>query len=218
MVLVALKLWSSVLFLQTTAASSDTLHIRRAADPVAFDGAANSVEYGVPTLSIRTGQTSVSLWVVRHEGYVYIAADLPDSTYYWGDDLVVSLDPRGDDIAALKWDDTQWYIRRMTDSSQIFHGSPEGKWTAPRGDPDWRLGASRSGEGWELRSQSGAEGWSLELRLDEEWFAGERGRNPRIAFRTYDDQPHGWYVWPTRTGLKHPTEVERTPGWWALVM
>jgi hypothetical protein len=40
----------------------------------------------------RGGRGEVRVWVVRAGGAIHVAAAIPDSTFYWGDDLVVSLD------------------------------------------------------------------------------------------------------------------------------
>ncbi|MEP6573911.1 MAG: hypothetical protein ABJD11_14505 [Gemmatimonadota bacterium] len=206
-----------VLLLQLAATSADTLVIRRATTPPVFDGRADSVEYGSPTAIITKPGGVVRLWLRRSGESVYLAAELDDSSFYWGDDLVIGLDTGGDRASTPQHDDFQWYLRRVTDSSIVYRGR-NGTWEAPRDDPDWRLGSERTGGGWELRSVSDSSRWSLELRLDGEWFAGESGHAPGFTVRTYDDAPHGWFVWPERAALKHPTELERRPDLWGTVV
>ncbi|HXE57755.1 MAG TPA: hypothetical protein VNK43_07135 [Gemmatimonadales bacterium] len=200
----------------TAPVSIDTLRIVEATRPPAFDGVADDSEYGTPSLVIRTGQGTVAVWARRWRGEIYLAAALPDSTWYWGDDFVLSLDPRGDRGSTPGPDDIQWYVRRAADSSVIHRGA-QGRWTPPRGDPDWRLGRSREGEGWALRTADGPRGWSLELRLGAGWLAGGGGAPPAMAVRVYDDAPHGWFVWPAVPGLPAPTALERRPDRWAVV-
>jgi hypothetical protein len=61
-------------------------------------------------------------------------------------------------------------------------------------------------------------GWSLELKLDQAYF-GEAGTGaPGMAFRVYDNDPHGWHIWPAPAGIKQATEVERRPALWAVVL
>jgi hypothetical protein len=171
---------------------------------------------GKPTLRIRTGQGSVKVWVVQAADTIFIAAAVPDTTPYWGDDFVVSLDTRGDAARTLQHDDFQLYFRRVLDSSVVFRGR-NGRWEPPRGDPDWRLGADRSGGGWEVTGASNARGWKLLLRLDPAWIAGEAGRLARIAFRVYDDSPGGWFAWPLPPPGARATVVEGTPSLWSPV-
>lgn len=199
------------------AAPTDTLRLHALTAAPAFDGVASEAEYGAPALRLATAQGEARIWLARHGAHVYIAAELPDSTFHWGDDLVVSLDPMGDRTPAPGHDDTQWCLRRVMDSSVVYRGA-HGRWMAPGDDPDWRVGGAREGDGWDVRSVSTARGWSVELRLVREWFEDEGGpRTPAIAFRTYDDAPHGWRAWPLAPDVRQPTAVERDPRRWAAV-
>jgi len=196
---------------------ADTVRIVPADRAPVFDGHADSAEYGLPTLAIARPAGLVQLWLRSHGGMVYLAARLPDSTFYWGDDLVISLDTRGDRAASPQHDDFQWYLRRSLDSSQVFRGEA-GRWLPPRGDPDWVLGKERSAAGWEVRSSDGPEGWTVELRLDPGYFGEAGPLHPGMAFRVYDNDPHGWHIWPSPSGIRQPTEVERRPALWAVVL
>lgn len=204
----------TLLTLTATLAMGDTLRIRPLPTAPAFDGLVSEAEYGAPMFTLGSGEG----WVVSSRDTVIIAVRFADSSYYWGDDVVVSLDVWGDRGTAPGHDDFQWYLRRVLDSSVVYRGE-QGKWRAPRDDPDWRLGKDREGGGWEVRSVSDSAGWSLELRLDEAFFREARpGATPALAFRTYNDAPHGWSLWPPRDRLRHPTEVERRPELWAPVV
>lgn len=203
----------TLLTLTATLALGDTLRIRPLPTAPVFDGLVSEAEYGAPMFTLGSGEG----WVVSSRDTVIIAVRFADSSYYWGDDLVVSLDVWGDRGAAPGHDDFQWYLRRTLDSSVVYRGE-QGKWRAPRDDPDWRLGRDREGGGWEVRVASDSAGWSLELRLDAAFFREARpGTTPALAFRTYNDAPHGWSTWPARDGLRHPTELERRPEWWVPV-
>jgi hypothetical protein len=197
------------------AAPRDTVPVRLVESAPADAGSSSAV-LGEPALRLGTGQGAASFWLLRTHDSAFVVARIPDSTYYWGDDLVISLDVTGDRGRVPGQDDFQWYFRRSLDSSVVYRGRG-GRWEAPRGDPDWRLGASREGGGWTVDSQSEAAGWALVLRLDAAWLEGEAGRRPGIAFRIYDDSPSGWFAWPARAAGRQPAGVERVPDLWGVV-
>lgn len=201
-----------LLTLQTTA---DTLKIGIMERPPPAR-IADATALGVPQLRLRTRQGTAQIWFLRARDTVFLAARIPDSTPYWGDDFVVSLDTGGDGAASPQHDDFQLYFRRVLDSSVVYRGR-NGRWQPPRDDPDWRLGSERAGGGWEVSAEDGARGWSVLVRLDPAWFAGDSGRWSRIAFRIYDDSPGGWFSWPSPSGGAPPTIVEGTPSLWAPI-
>jgi hypothetical protein len=176
----------------------------------------DSAVLGSPRVRIPTRQGAALIWVLRARDTVFIAASIPDSTVYWGDDFIVSLDTRGDAAPDPQHDDFQLYFRRVLDSSVVFRGR-NGRWEPPRADPDWRLGAERSGGGWEVAGRERRTRWDLLLRMDPAWFAGEAGRLPRIAFRIYDDSPSGWFAWPPPSGSTPHSQVEQAPSLWVPV-
>jgi putative phosphoesterase len=198
------------------AAALDTIRLVAAVHPPLFDGRASIEEYGAPSIGITRPGGVTSLWLRRDSAYVYLAASMPDSTFSWADDLVISLDVPGDRDPGPGHYDFQWYFRRMLDSSVVYRGEG-GRWRAPQDDPDWRLGAAREGGGWEVRSQSTDSGWSLEIRFDPEYFTPPPGRSTGLAVREFDDQPQGWYAWPHPSSVRQPTEVERRPALWAVI-
>ena len=204
-----------LLALALQAAPRDTAPVRLV-ESVPADAGSSAAALGEPALRIGTGQGAASIWLLRTRDSAFVVARIPDSTYYWGDDLVISLDVSGDRGAVPGHDDFQWYFRRALDSSVVYRGRG-GRWEAPRGDPDWRLGASREGGGWTVGSRSEATGWSLVLRLDPAWLEGEAGRRPGIAFRIYDDSPSGWFAWPAPESGRQPVSVERLPDAWAVL-
>jgi len=112
----------------------DTLRIRAlTGSPPSFDGVVAEREYGTPSVEMPTAQGGVRVWSVRSGDTVYIAARMTDSTFYWGDDFVISLDPLGDRTPGPGHDDTQWYFRRVLDSSVVNRGR-HGRWMAPSDD------------------------------------------------------------------------------------
>ncbi len=194
----------------------DTIPLLPADRPPVFDGYADGAEYGVPSILITRAAGAVPVWLRQDGAFVYLAARITDPTFSWGDDLVISLDTHGDGGGGPGHDDFQWYFRRVADSSVVYRGEA-GKWRAPRDDPDWHLGAERSGGGWEVRIESDSAGWSVELRLDAAWFREAPLGAPRLALRTYDDDPQGWFPWPNPAGIRQPTIVERSPDLWGVV-
>lgn len=195
---------------------SDTLRIRDVPQPVRPDAPADSAHLGLPQVRIGTGQGTALIWLLRAVDTVFVVARIPDSTRYWGDDFVVSLDTRGDGGPTPGHDDFQLYFRRTVDSSVVYRGR-NGRWEPPRGDPDWRIGTERSGGGWEVSVREERKRWLLVLRLDPAWFSSGAGRAARIAFRIYDDAPGGWYSWPPPQGTSRPATVEQTPEAWIPV-
>jgi hypothetical protein len=198
------------------AQTGDTLRISTIPHPPPAYAGIDSVALGDPTLRIRTRQGSARVWILRATDTVFIAAAIPDTTPYWDDDFVLSLDTRGDAAPTVQHDDFQLYFRRVLDSSVVFRGR-NGRWEPPRGDPDWRLGIDRSGGGWEVSGTNDSRGWTLLLRLDHAWFAGESGRRARIAIRVYDDSPGGWFSWPLPPPGRPATVVEDSPELWRPV-
>jgi hypothetical protein len=196
--------------------SADTLEIRSIERPPRPGETVDSGRFGPPQIRLRTRQGTALVWLLGAADTLFVAVDIPDSSFYWGDDLVLSWDTRGDGAPTPQHDDFQWYFRRVLDSSVVFRGR-NGRWEPPRADPDWRLGPDRSGGGWEVARQNTASGWSLLLRLDPAWLVREPGRLPRLAFRIYDDAPHGWYAWPPPRDRVPATTVEQSPALWGVV-
>ncbi|MGH7516276.1 MAG: hypothetical protein ACREOC_02220 [Gemmatimonadales bacterium] len=199
-------------------ARADTVAVRAVGRAPAADRLADSTGWGLPQISLKTGQGTASIWLLRAGDSVYLVAAIPDSTFYWGDDLVVSLDTEGDRAETPQHDDFQWYFRRVLDSSVVYRGRA-GQWGEPQGDPDWRLGQGRSGAGWDVRAseRSGGRGWTVVLRLDAGWFGLGRGTTPGLAIRIYDDAPGGWHAWPEPPPGTPPARVERRPALWSSV-
>ena|SRR5688572_696628 len=178
------------------------------------DGMVGEAEYGEAGVRIAAGGGEVRVWVVRGGGAIYVAAAIPDSTFYWGDDLAVSLDPDGSGGDAPEPGDRQWYLRRLVDSSVVMTAAG-GRWMQPGSEPPM-LGAARQGADWSVASTSDEAGWSLELRIDERALSAGDGA-PAIGFRTYDDAPRGWWTWPLPPAGARPQLVERTPRLWAVL-
>ena len=204
-----------LLALAIQGAPGDTAPVRLVASPPHAAESSRAM-LGQPSVRIRSGQGVAEIWLLRTEDSAFVVARMADSTYYWGDDLVISLDVSGDRGTVPGHDDFQWYFRRALDSSVVYRGRG-GRWEAPRGDPDWRLGASREGGGWVVAGRSDGKGWWLVVRLDAAWFLGEAGRRPGIAFRVYDDSPGGWFAWPAPAAGRQAAGVEGVPDLWGSV-
>src|SRR5215204_1638023 len=175
--------------------SLDTLRIRSIPFLPQPEETPDSSRYGSPHVRIRTKLGEASIWLLRSSDTLFIAAVIPDSSRYWGDDFVVSIDTRGDGGPRPQHDDFQWYFRRSMDSSTVYRGR-NGHWEPPKGDPDWRLGRERAGGGWQVSARDASRCWSLLLRLDPAWLVGADDRLPRLAFRIFDNDPQGWFAWP----------------------
>ena len=159
-------------------------------------------------LDIRKESSTVRVMYGFRSDSLHVQASLPDTSYYWGDDLVVSLDPDGSGGADPGDGDRQWYIRRDADSSVVLTAAA-GRWMTPGKEPPM-LGSKRSGEGWLLATSSDSLGWTVHLRIARSLL----GKAPRIAFRTYDSAPRGWWSWPAPREGERATLVERTPDRW----
>jgi hypothetical protein len=194
---------------------ADTLVIR-ATDRAPILGTRDTASYGPPQIRISTRQGTALVWLLRWTDTVYVIASIPDTTPYWGDDFVMSVDTQGDAAPSPQHDDFQLDFRRMLDSSVVYRGR-SGHWQAPQDDPYWRIGAARGGGGWEVSAIDGPGGWRLLLRLDPAWFAGTDGRLPRMALRIYDNSPSGWFVWPPAHALQPATSIEMIPALWPAI-
>jgi hypothetical protein len=199
-----------------TLQSPDTLAIQAIARPLRPDIRIDTATLGAPQVGLRTGQGVALIWLLRAADTVFLAASIPDTTRYWGDDLVLSFDTQGDGGPAPQHDDFQLYFRRALDSSVVFRGQ-NGRWQSPRDDPDWRLGKARSGGGWEVNARDGPRGWNILVRLDPAWFAGSSGRLTRLAVRIYDNASSRWYSWPHPPGNAPASSVEGIPELWMPV-
>jgi hypothetical protein len=195
--------------------SPDTLRIRSIDRSPRLDETMDSSHYGPPQLRMRTGQGTALVWLLRAGDSFFVAVAIPDSTPYWGDDFVLSMNVRGEGDPRPGHHDFQWYFRRVLDSSVVYRGRG-GRWEAPRADPDWRLRAERAGGGWEVDARDDRTAWSLILRLDPAWLEGSEGRLPRVAVRIYDDAPQGWFAWPHPPGAT-PVSVEQSPAMWGVI-
>jgi hypothetical protein len=85
-----------------------------------------------------------------------------------------------------------------------------GRWSTPGHEPP-PLGRTRRGADWEVASTSSDSGWAVELRFRA---PAPGALPPRIALRTYNDRPQGWWSWPAPPESTRATRVERTPNLW----
>lgn len=194
--------------------SADTLRVSHLVDAPALDGHVSEREHGRAALELETAAGRVRVWVGQHDDFVYIAADLPDSTFYWGDDFVVSLDPTGRGGANPTPGSRQWYLRRVLDSSRVA-AADAGRWSSPGREP-LALGPTRHHTDWDVASSSSPTGWMVELRIRVVLLTVGPAA-PRLAFRTYNDQPAGWWSWPGPPADVPPQRVEHTPDLWIPV-
>jgi hypothetical protein len=207
---------ATALLIGAVVLSGDSLRVRSLDREPVMDGRPSDAEYGAPTITLDVPSGRARIWLVRRAQHVYIAAELPDTSFYWGDDFVVSLDPDGSRGSSPGAGDRPWYLRRTLDSSTVVEASGTGRWE-PRGGAQM-IGVVRAGADWSVASTSHRGGWSLELRIDARLIAGANGRAAAIAFRTFDDKPAPtWTSWPEAPNGSRPTRVEVTPDLWVVV-
>ena len=84
-----------LLTLALQAAPGDVAPVRLVDSPPR-DAAPGASALGDPSVRLATGQGAAEIWLLRTHDSAFVAARIPDSTYYWGDDLVISLDISGD--------------------------------------------------------------------------------------------------------------------------
>jgi hypothetical protein len=197
--------------LLVAAAPSDTVTVPSVSTTPVVDGRIGEQEYGSPSLRITTTAGDVRVWIVRSNGFVYIAAAMPDTSFYWGDDLVISLDADGSADNSPQTGDRQWYLRRTLDSSVVL-SAQGGRWETP-GQSTPMLGSAREGADWNVASTSNATNWFIELRVRESSVKPGAG-SPRISFRTYNSNPRGWWSFPPPPSGTPAQRVERSPNLW----
>ncbi len=111
----------------------------------------------------------------------FVAATIPDTHPYWGDDFVLSLDTQGRWRCEPRSTTTSSCTSAGCWTAAWCIGGRNGRWEPPQGDPDWRLG--RRAVGWWVggERQSGRPG------LD-----AAAAARPRLAHRGR------WKVTPAR--------------------
>ena len=198
-------------------APTDTLRIPALARLPTLDGAGSDAEYGRPIVTLDAGSGPVRIRAGHRDGALYIAADVPDSTFYWGDDVVVSLDVDGSGGPAPGAGDRAWIIRRTADSSVVLAAIGDGRWEPAGGAP--KVGTARTGPGWTVRTTAADSKWTMELRIDLPAGSAASGAAPRIALRTFNDKPEPtWSTWPAPPAGVPAPRLERIPDLWLPVV
>jgi hypothetical protein len=103
--------------------SADTIAVSRLEESPSPSIAIDSTVLGPPQVRIPTRARPALVWLLRAGDTVFVAASLSDTSQYWGDDFVISLDTRGDGAADPQHDDFQLYFRRTIDSSVVYPGA-----------------------------------------------------------------------------------------------
>jgi hypothetical protein len=183
----------------------------------AADARLDTIAWGPPQVTIPTRQGRASVWLLRAADTVFVAARVPDRSESWADAISICLDVAGDRADAPAHDDFLFELRRVLDSSVVYRGRG-GRWQPPLDDPDWRLGAKHAGGGWEAATASDPSGWSLVLRLDPAWLAGGAGARPGVAFVIHDNDPNGWFGWPSAERAGPPNALDLAPDRWIPVI
>jgi hypothetical protein len=195
------------------AAPPETLRVAAVAQPPRLDGIVSDGEYGAPTLELLGFDGPVRAWFVRSGDSLYVAAVVPDSVFYWGDDfsVLVDADGSGDDAPALG--DRSYVLRRTADSTVVLAAPGNGRWDPPGGTPS--VGSRRAGEGWRFAVHDTTAWWSVELALDATHLRGARGVLPRVAVRTARVPPLLTLAWPTPPEGVRPSAIGHRPSNWA---
>ena len=195
------------------APSVDTLRIPALTMRPAVDGRIDAGEYGEPVISLRAGAGVVRVRLGHHDGALFVAAEIPDSTSYWGDDLVVAVDLDGSGGSAPGAGDRLWILRRVADSSVVVIAAGNGRWEPAGGARS--LGATRGGPGWTAGTSDAGSRWVAELRID---LPPDAPGSPRLAIRTFNDAPGpSWVAWPQPAGVP-AQRVERVPDHWVPIL
>ena len=218
MIRLALAALASCAGMPEAAPATDTLRVRMTSAAPLLDGRGSDAEYGGDALQLDAGSGPVRIWLAHRGDTLFVAADVPDSTMYWGDDVVISIDGDGSGGSAPGAGDRSWVIRRVLDSSVVLTATGDGRWEPAGGAP--RLGADRDGPGWAVRTVAGATRWSMELRIAlSPGGHGTRGSVPRIALRTFNDRPGPtWSTWPLPPTGVPAQRLDRVPDLWAPVL
>ena len=102
-------------------------------------------------------------------------------------------------------------LRRLLDSS-VVSTAVAGRWSSPDHEPP-ALGSTRHHADWDVASSSSPTGWMVELRIRVAAVNVGEGA-PRLAFRTFNDRPTGWWSWPVPPADLPPQRMERIPDLW----
>ena len=186
----------------------DTLRVGALARLPSVDGRIEVGEYGAPAVTLHTSGGLVRVWLGHRDGALFIAAEIPDGTRYWGDDLVVAIDPDGSGGPAPGSGDRLWILRRIADSSVAVVATGDGRWEPAGGARS--IGAVHRGAGWTAATADSGARWVAELRVD----LPNGTAAPRVAVRTFNDAPApAWVAWPAPDGVP-AQRVERMPDHW----
>ncbi|UCE74707.1 MAG: right-handed parallel beta-helix repeat-containing protein [Methanomassiliicoccales archaeon] len=133
-------------------------------------------------------QGEINVSFKHNDTTLYFMSHIVDSTYYWGDDIVIGIDTEHNGELHPQPDDYQFYIRRDVSTSEINRGSGSGWEPVP--EEEW------AGHVFNETS-SDAETWTAELSISFEFLNITDGDEIMgIEFRSYDDNPMGWFNWP----------------------
>jgi len=165
-----------------------TIDIRSGTTP-SIDGIISPGEWDdANSIMFFNDQGEINMYFKHNDTTLYFMSHIVDSTYYWGDDIVIDIDTEHNGELHPQPDDYQFYIRRDVNTSEINRGSGSGWEPVPEGE--W------AGLVWNETS-SDATTWTAELSISYTFLnltAGDQIMG--IQFRSYDDNPQGWYNWP----------------------
>jgi hypothetical protein len=197
-------------------AAPETLRVATVARAPRLDGIPTEDEYGTPTLELPGPYGPVRAWFVQAGDSLYVAAVVPDTAFYWGDDFSVLVDADGSGGDAPALGDRSFVLRRTADSTVVLEAPGNGRWEPAGGTPS--LGSRRAGKGWRFAVHDAKDWWSTELVLDARPFRTVGRTYPRIAFRTASFPPLTTLAWPKPPEGVRPSAIGHRPSNWGVLV
>ncbi|UCF07628.1 MAG: MBL fold metallo-hydrolase [Thermoplasmata archaeon] len=155
-----------------------------------IDGAISPGEWdGADFIRFYNDQGEINVYYKHDGSALYFMSQIVDSTYYFGDDIVIGIDTEHNGGTDPQVDDFQFYILRDVSSSQINRGTGTGWNSVP--DEEWAGEVNNA-------TSSDASGWIMEISISYAFLNITAARDVMgIEFRSYDDDPQGWFNWPS---------------------
>ncbi|UCE37216.1 MAG: right-handed parallel beta-helix repeat-containing protein [Thermoplasmata archaeon] len=185
-----------------------TIDVRFGATPT-IDGVISPGEWDdANSIRFYNAQGEINVYLKHDDDTLYFMSHIIDSTYYWGDDIVIGIDTEHNGELHPQPDDYQFYIRRDVSTSEINRGSGSG-WESVPVD-EW------AGEVWNETS-SDASTWTAELSISYSFLnIIDCDQVMGIEFRSYDDNPEGLFNWPDGSDESWPdswADISSSDNW-----
>jgi parallel beta-helix repeat protein len=133
-------------------------------------------------------QGEIRIYFKHDDSSLYFMSDIVDSTYYWGDDIVIGIDTEHNGGTSPQSDDYQFYIMREVTNSEIRRGTGSGWESVPVNE--WAGHVINE-------TSSNATTWIAEISISYAFLNIVDGEQIMgIELRSYDNDPQDWYNWP----------------------